>query len=296
MAAVQEAHKRTCILVADENAFNRNIVTEILRGAGLDNLLFARDGDEMLQSTVQWAPQIVIANSRLPKLSGLEFTRKIRAGHQNVDRALSIIVATSTATANFLEAARASGVDEMLVRPFTAAALLARIEAVLLRPRRFIDSISYVGPCRRRRMLEEYGGPMRRFCDPFEAPGDALWEAETNRELVRQCVNKLHGRAEGLAPGDRRKLHEIYQAVQDTEQLADDVRDELLGDAARSLSQYITAIGASRALDPEVISTHIDALQKLSVLTLADQDERQSLVYGLGAIVDKRLGRKQAAA
>lgn len=291
----QEAHKRVRILIADENAFNRNIATDILRGAGLDNLLFAKDGDEMLTTTSQFAPQIVIANSRLPKLSGLEFTRKIRAGHANVDRALSIIVATSTATTTFLEAARASGVDEMLVRPFTAAALLARIEAVLLRPRRFIDSLSYVGPCRRRRMLEEYEGPMRRFCDPLEAPGDALWEAETNRELVRMCVTKLSERATGLAPGDRRKLHEVYQSVQDAEQLADDVRDEMLGAASRSLGRYITAIGASAALDPEVVSTHVDAMQQLCLLGANDHVERQRLVIGLSAVVDKRLQRPQAA-
>lgn len=296
MGDATEAHKRTRILIADENAFNRNIATEILRGAGLDNLIFAKDGDELLTMTTQFAPKIVIANSRLPRLSGLEFTRRIRAGHDNVDRALSIIVATSTATATFLEAARASGVDEMLARPFTASALLARIEAVLLRPRRFIDSVSYAGPCRRRRMLEEYGGPMRRFCDPFEAPGESPWEAETNRELVRMCVSRLSQRAQNLTPGDRRKLHEIYQSAQDAEQLADDVRDEMLAAAARSLGRYITAIGATAALDPEVVSTHVDAMQQLCVLGAADHAERQRLVVGLAAVVDKRLRRAPAAA
>lgn len=286
--------KKTGILVADENAFNRNIVSDILRSAGFERLLFARDGAEMMQTTAQFAPKIVIANSRMPKMSGLEFTRRVRAGKDAIPRNLSIIIATNTATQKFLEAARASGVDEMLVRPFTAAALLARVEAVLIRPRRFIDGLNYAGPCRRRRMLEDYGGPMRRFCDPIEEPGETLWELAANRELVRLCVEKIAQLSAQLSPGDRAKLRDIYNASLDAEQLGEDTRDVLLATAARSLGRYITAIGAAGPLDAEVVSTHIDAMQKLSVLGASAHAERQSLVDGLGAVVNKKLGRRAA--
>ncbi len=296
MKTQNDNYRRTRILIADENAFNRNIVTEILRGAGLDNLLCAKDGAEMMQMTIEFAPQIVIANSRLPGVSGLEFTRKIRAGYAGAKRNMSIIVATSTATTKFLEAARASGVDEMLVRPFTAAALLARVEAVLLRPRRFIDSVSYVGPCRRRRMLEDYDGPMRRFCDPLEAPGEAPWEAETNRDLMRQAVAKIDARARRIAFGDRSQVHQTYLAVVEAEELADEVRDERMTEATRSLGRYITAIGASGGFDHEVLTTHLDAMQKLCALGAGEHAERLRLVAGLHAVVDKKLGRTQTAA
>jgi len=290
------AKKKFSVLVADENGFNRNIAADILRNAGLDNLLFAKDGEEMLAMTVEHRPRIVICNSRQPKLSGLEFTRMIRKGYEGLNRALSIIVATNTATTLFLEKARSSGVDEILVRPFTSAALLTRVEAVLIRPRRFIDSIDYVGPCRRRRMVDEYGGPLRRFSDPLLEAGGELWEAESNRELVCMCVTKISELFSGLTPGDRRKLRDIYQAVQETEQLADDVRDSMMAAAARSLSRYITAIGASRELDDEVVSTHVDAMQKLGFLTSEHEVERKALVDGLDAVVNKKLGRGPIAA
>jgi CheY-like chemotaxis protein len=281
------------VLIADESVYNRTIIADILRGAGIGNVCFARDGEELLLMTLERSPHIVITGSRLPhgKISGLEFTRLIRAGHGEALRTLPIIVTTSTASMAFLTAARTSGVDEMLVRPFTAAALLARVEAVLLRPRRFVDSVGYVGPCRRRRMLDEYQGPMRRFSDPLEETGKALWEAESNREVVRLCVSRISELATNLTPGDRRKLREIFQAVQDTKQTAEDVQDESMASAATSLGRYITAIGASAALDGEVISTHIDAMQKLSLLGSANDAERRSLVDGLQAVVDKRLGK-----
>lgn len=296
MTKAEVDRKKCAILIADENAFNRNIAAEILRNAGLDNLRYARDGAEMLSMTIEHRPTIVICNSRLPALSGLEFTRMVRKGHQTINRSLSIIVATNTATSVFLEKARSSGVDEMLVRPFTSAALLARVEAVIIRPRRFIDSVDYVGPCRRRRMLDEYGGPLRRFSDPFAEEGGQSWEAESNRELVRMCVARISEMFATMTPGDRRKLREVYQAVQEAEQLADDICDEMMAAAARSFNRYITAIGASRELDQEVISTHIDALQKLGYLSSAFTQERQDLVLGLEAVVNKKLGRGPVAA
>ena len=290
-----QAQKRlstTSVLIADENVHARNIIADVLRGAGFNNLIFARDGDELMTITVERSPDIVIAGSRLPQgtQSGLEYTRAVRAGFGDVSRTTSIIVTTNTANLAFLEAARASGVDEMLVRPFTAAALLARVEAVLLRPRRFVDSVTYVGPCRRRRMLDEYQGPLRRFSDPFENEGKAPWESEANREIVRSCVAVLAARSADLVPGDRRKLREIFQAVQEAKQATRDVRDEIMTASVESLGRYIVAMGASEALDPEVISTHIDAMQKLCLLGGAD-DERRALAEGLQAIVDKRLGK-----
>jgi two-component system, chemotaxis family, chemotaxis protein CheY len=279
-------------IVCDESRHARRLTADVLGAAGFEKAHFAREGAELLKMTVDFQPRLVITSSRVPNLSGLEYTRLIRAGYENVNRALSIIVMTDTPTTKFLEAARMSGVDEMLVRPFTGAALLARVEAVLVRPRRFIESMKYIGPCRRRRMLDEYGGPMRRFTDPTENFDRPLWEAESNRELVRQCVDRISALSAGLEPSDRRKLREVYGAVRETEQLADDTRDQALGDAARSLSRYISAIGATGLLDAEVVTTHIDGMHKLGVLASEQQHERQVLVRGLIAVVDKRLGRK----
>ena len=64
--------------------------------------------------------------------------------------------------------------------------------------------------------------------------------------------------------------------------------------AVRSLGRYITGIGASGPLDAEVVSTHIDAMNTLGVLTSAQYSLRQKLVDGLAKVVHKRLGRAAA--
>lgn len=243
--------------------------------------------------TEEHDPKIVITTSRLPGVSGLEYTRLVRAGHKNVPRELPIIVMTDTPTKAFLDAARESGVDEMLVRPFTAHAILVRVKAVIERPRQFIDSAKYIGPCRRRRMVEDYNGPRRRFIDPVgEGLGAPPWETGPNRMVVRNCVQRISELVDSLSPGDRRKLREIYATVQETEAIADQTLDAMLAAVTKSLGRYIVAVGASGDLDNEVITTHIDAL---GVLSSAQHVEREKLVEGLHRVVDKKLGRKSAA-
>jgi DNA-binding response OmpR family regulator len=284
------------IVVADPAAHTRNLVADVLRSLGYYSIINARDGQELLAVVAEYEPRIVITTSRLPELSGLEFTRLIRAGHGNISRLLSIIVMTDTPTKVFLDAAQESGVDEMLVRPFTAQAMQVRIKAVLERPRPFIDSAVYVGPCRRRRMVEDYIGPRRRFVDPTDdMPGASPWESEPNRQAVRSCVTKLSELSLGLSAGDRKKLRDIYSATKATEDMADETKDAMMGAAARSLGRYIMAIGANGVPDPEVMTTHIDAMHTLGLLSGSQHKERELLVAGLVRVVDKRLGRSKVA-
>lgn len=291
----QGSPARRPIVVCDPNTHSRRLVGDVLRGAGFDNIRYARDGHELIDVTVECAPRITLTTSRVPGVSGLEYVRTVRAGLKKVNRSTPVIVMTATPTQTFIDAARESGVDEMLVIPFSAQALLTRIDAVISRPRAFVDSVHYTGPCRRRRMFEDFVGPHRRLSDPVDGDGRASWESEESREEVRMCVRRLSELTFVVEPGDRRKLRAIYQAVRKAEQTAGEVRDALMVDSARSLARYINALGAARNLESDVLSTHVDAMQKLSFLGSNHHEERSRLVEGLVAVVDKRLGRKNAA-
>lgn len=282
-------------LVCDDNSFTRKLVTDVLSGAGFEKVSIASDGRALLDLTIACEPRVVITSSRIPGLSGLEYTRIVRAGYDKVSRATSIIVMTDTPTQKFLAAARTSGVDEMLVRPFTAQALLSRVEAVLLRPRRFVESIDYVGPCRRRRMLEEYGGPLRRLSDPLADADKLPWEAEANKTLVRQCLAGLGDLVSGFTGNDRTQLRAIHAAAKEAEQLAEDICDQALADALRSLLRYIGAVGGSGSAEPLVLTAHVDAMQRLASLGAQHLNERRALVRRLVEEVDQRLGRPSAA-
>jgi CheY-like chemotaxis protein len=288
--------KNTLILIADPESMTRSIVADVLRGAGYQDILHCRDGEQLLERTEEYCPRIVITTSRLPKLSGLEYTRLIRAGYRTTPRNLSIIAMTDTPTRAFLEAARESGVDEMLVRPFTADAIMKRVNAVLKRPRRFIDSVSYVGPDRRRRMVEDFVGPMRRLEDPVgSSDSGAKWESPTHRAAMTRRIRAISDVASDWRPGDRKQLRRLRDGTEEIESSAELARDLSLAEAARSLARYITGVGASPTLDPEVVHTHLDAMATLTMLGAADDEQRRRVAEGLKVVVDKRLGRLRDA-
>ena len=148
-------------LIAEPDQHSRRMLSEVLRAAGYFLIHQARDGTELLEKSIEHRPRVVFTGSRIPGISGLEYTRLIRAGYSDLSRQTSIIVMTDTPTKTFLKAAQESGVDEMLARPFSSQAVLVRLKAALDRPREFVDSASYVGPCRRRRMIERTARPDR---------------------------------------------------------------------------------------------------------------------------------------
>lgn len=284
------------ILVADAVQQTRNLIADVLRSVGFEHIVYAIDGRELLELTADRHPRVVITSSRLPELSGLEFTRLIRAGYKDVSRQLSIIVMSNTSTLGFLEAARESGADEFLVLPFNASALLARVQAAIEHPREFIDSAAYIGPSRRRKTINQNKGPMRRLLDPADgAAGRADWVSAPDREAVRNCVKAISEMTQGLNSGDRLKLQQTYAAVKATETLANDTRDAMMGAAARSLGHYINAIGETGVLDPDVTTTHIDAMHLLRLLASDQHQQGQALIEGLRRIVDKKLGRTKAS-
>jgi DNA-binding response OmpR family regulator len=278
------------IAVVDANRHMRGMICDVLRNAGFMDTLQAANSDELLQLVEQSRPRIVVMPAAFPDLSGLAFTRRIRNGYNFVPRELSIILTTDAPTKSFLEATREIGVDEVVVLPFTTQSLLARIRSVIERPRPFVDCAVYVGPCRRRRMLQDYKGPKRRMEDPVEAtnPG-LLWEGETNRATVRLCVQKISEYGALLGPDNRHKLRQIYNSVMQVETRTSQKADEALGAAARSLGRYIEAVSVDGQPAQDVVSTHIDAMHTLCTLVEVGEEQRNQVIAGLERVVQRKL-------
>ena len=280
------------ILVADPNRHARSMMCDVLRGAGYGDLLQAANSEELLRQVENQRPRIVVLPALFPEISGLDFTQRIRGGLNFVPRETSIILTVEAPIKSFLDAAQAIGVDEIVALPFTAKSLLARISSAIERPRPFVDCPVYVGPCRRRRMLQDYRGAKRRAADvePADPPG-LLWESETNRAAVRLCVQKISESGVELVADDRRKLREVYQSVMQKETRASQMSDDALGDAARLLGTYFHALGPrdGKSADLEVVSTHIGAMYTLGKLGGGDERLRSEVILGLRRVVEKKM-------
>jgi len=141
-------------LVVDDNTAVRTIIKEILRGFGAGNVEWAQDGESALQMLKAQPFDVLITDMVMPGVDGVELTRTVRSGATRARPEIPIIMLSGNMDRASLLAARNAGVSEFVAKPVVVAHLHARLEACLRKPRPFIKSEVYTGPCRRRN-----GGP-----------------------------------------------------------------------------------------------------------------------------------------
>jgi adenylate cyclase len=116
------------ILVVDDNEANVDILATRLSTQGYA-VTTARDGDEALQRARAERPDVILLDIMMPKLDGLEVTRRLRA-----DASLPfmpIILVTAKAEMADVVAGLDAGADEYLTKPIDQASLLARVRSIL---------------------------------------------------------------------------------------------------------------------------------------------------------------------
>ena len=65
------------ILIVDDNSQNMRLIQMVLRTKGY-TLLKATDGEEALDVTMRERPDLILMDIQLPKMNGLEVTKKLR--------------------------------------------------------------------------------------------------------------------------------------------------------------------------------------------------------------------------
>ena len=161
MSALSSIH----VLLVDDNPNMRAIVAAMLKSVGVGRLTEAEDGAAALELLGQKAIDIAIVDFRMKPMDGVAFTRAVRNEGDSANPYLPVIMMTGHSEKSRVVEARDAGVTEFIVKPVTAKAVLDRIHAVIYKPRPFVKSESYFGPCRRRLGDKKYAGPMRRATD-----------------------------------------------------------------------------------------------------------------------------------
>jgi CheY-like chemotaxis protein len=156
------------VLVADDSENMRSLLVGMLMAVGITEIRQASNGKDALDVLRHWTADIAFVDLHMTPIDGIEFTRTIRAARGVTDPYLPIIMLTGHAQLTRVTEARDAGVNEFLVKPLAAKAVVERLKAVIDRQRKFVRSNSYVGPDRRRKVLPDYQGPWRRESDSVE--------------------------------------------------------------------------------------------------------------------------------
>src|ERR671936_2627337 len=123
-----EGHVRGSVLVVDDEQTIGEVVSAYLERAGYEARV-AEDGLEALDAVAERAPDLIVLDLMLPGLDGLEVMRRVRAE----DRSSAIILLTAKGDESDRVVGLRLGADDYVVKPFSPAELVARIDAVLRR-------------------------------------------------------------------------------------------------------------------------------------------------------------------
>jgi DNA-binding response OmpR family regulator len=117
----------TAILIVDDDRALVGMVAALLGAEGYD-LLTAYDGETALRRHAEELPDLVVLDRRLPKVSGDEVCRRIRAA-----AATPILMLTGERGEEERVRLLDLGADDYLEKPFGRKELLARVRALLRR-------------------------------------------------------------------------------------------------------------------------------------------------------------------
>src|SRR5919106_4097758 len=115
------------ILVVDDEPRITRLVRDYLERAGFA-VSVARDGEEALMRARTERPDLVILDLGLPRLDGLDVTRRLRA-----DGNVPIIMLTARDDETDKLIGLELGADDYVTKPFSPRELVARVRAVLRR-------------------------------------------------------------------------------------------------------------------------------------------------------------------
>ena len=116
------------LVVADDNADMREYLTRVLTDAG-HRVLAVPDGQRALEVVRAEPPDLVVSDVMMPRLDGLALVAALRADPRTATVPVVLLSARAGPEAS-IEGLRA-GADDYLVKPFTAAELVARVRASL---------------------------------------------------------------------------------------------------------------------------------------------------------------------
>jgi two-component system cell cycle response regulator DivK len=116
------------ILYIEDNELNRKIVRDLLKRTSYQ-LIEAFDGEAGVAKALEARPDLILMDIQLPKISGMEATRRLRA--EAATAKTPIVAITSFAMSGDDQKAKDAGATAYLAKPYSPMDLLKLIRQLL---------------------------------------------------------------------------------------------------------------------------------------------------------------------
>jgi two-component system chemotaxis response regulator CheY len=117
------------ILIVDDYSTMRRIVRNLLEQIGYQDVDEAEDGASALEKLRDTAYDLVISDWNMEPMTGFDLLNQVRADEKL--KTLPFILVTAEGKTENVIAAKKAGVDNYIVKPFTAQTLREKINAVI---------------------------------------------------------------------------------------------------------------------------------------------------------------------
>jgi two-component system chemotaxis response regulator CheY len=118
------------VLVADDAAFMRQMIREIIEPEGFEVVGEATDGLEVVETYQKLHPELVMLDIVMPKCSGIDALRRILAA----DRNARVVMCSALGQESLVQEALQAGARGFIVKPFKPDAVVATLRKVLEKP------------------------------------------------------------------------------------------------------------------------------------------------------------------
>jgi two-component system, OmpR family, alkaline phosphatase synthesis response regulator PhoP len=126
-------HEPPRVLIADDNPQGAELLEAYLTDSNYE-LRIASDGEQTLQMVKAWNPDLILLDIMMPRISGFEVCKRLRADPTSAD--IVVLMITALDQPSDIDRAVEAGTDEFLSKPINKSELLLRVRS-LLRTRQY---------------------------------------------------------------------------------------------------------------------------------------------------------------
>jgi two-component system alkaline phosphatase synthesis response regulator PhoP len=116
------------VLIVDDTPTAVELLEEFLDGTGYE-VRSAYDGEEALRVVAEWQPDLILLDIMMPRLSGFEVCKRLRADPATRDTA--VLMVTALDQPSDIDRAVEAGTDDFIPKPINKKELLLRAHSLL---------------------------------------------------------------------------------------------------------------------------------------------------------------------
>src|SRR5438034_282491 len=122
------SNEPTRVLIADDNPQGVELLEAYLGGCDYETET-AADGEETLQKVHVWHPDLILLDIMMPKISGFEVCKRLRANPATTQ--IAVLMITALDQPSDIDRAVEAGTDDFVTKPINKTDLLVRVSAAL---------------------------------------------------------------------------------------------------------------------------------------------------------------------